>query len=86
MNPEDEMTTEEAGQRYLLARQSLLSRFGNEDAQREYDDACDVLLATFVDTMDDVTQAAKACNSYRLALICGIKKISKPRCMVVARS
>jgi len=71
----DDLTTEEAGHRYLLAhRRFLASPSTDEDALREYEDASDTLLATFVDTMGNISQAAKACLSYRRALIRSAKK------------
>lgn len=84
---EDEITTEEAGHRYLLAhRRFLASPSTDEDAVREYEDAGDVLLATFVDSMDNIAQADKACESYRRALIRSAKKkIQRPHYEVVGR-
>jgi hypothetical protein len=70
MCEEDEITTEEAGHRYVLAhRRFLASPSSDEDALREYKDAGDVLLATFVDTMQNTAQAAEAFESYRRALV-----------------
>jgi hypothetical protein len=76
----DEITTEEAGHRYLLAhRRFLASPSTDEDALREYEDAGDVLLATFVDSMQDTAQAAKAFESYRRALVRIAKNPEKSR-------
>lgn len=69
MSAEDEITTEEAGQRYLLAYRRFFASHSDEEALREYEDATDMLLATFVDTMGDVSLAAKACGSYCSALV-----------------
>ena len=66
----DEITTEQAGHRYLLARRRFLSSPpGDGDALREYKDAGDLLLGTFVDSMQDIAQAAKAFELYRRALV-----------------
>lgn len=71
----NEITTEEAGQRYLLARRRFLdSPSTDEDALRGYEDASDVLLATFVDSMASISQAAKACELYRRTLVRSTKK------------
>jgi hypothetical protein len=88
MNAEHEITTEEAGQRYLLARRRFLaSPSTDEDAFREYEDAGDVLLATFVDSMDNLAQAAKACESYRRALVrCTKKSDRSPVANAVGRT
>jgi hypothetical protein len=78
MCEEDEITTEEAGHRYLLAhRRFLASPSSDEDALREYEDAGDVLLATFVDSMQDTAQAAKACEAYRRALVRSAKNAER---------
>jgi hypothetical protein len=76
----DEITTEEAGHRYLRARQRFLaSPCTDEEALREYQDAGDVLLVTFVDTMQNTAQAAKAFESYRRALVRNAKESEKSR-------
>ena len=78
MCEEDEITTEQAGERYLLARRRFLgSPSSDEDALREYGDAGDVLLATFVDSMQDTAQAAKAFELYRRALVRSTKDSEK---------
>jgi hypothetical protein len=88
MGAERELTTEEAGQRYFLARSRFLSSPStDEDALREYEDAADVLLSTFVDSMDDIAQAAKACESYRRALIrSATKKVERQHYQVLGRT
>jgi hypothetical protein len=65
-----DMTTEEASQNYLLARRRFFSSPStDENALREYEDAGDLLMATFAESMGNVAQAAEACKAYRRALI-----------------
>ena len=87
MSAEDEITTEEAGQRYLLAyRRFLASHSSDEEAIREYEDAIEMLLATFVDTMEDISHAAKACGAYCGALVNTAENVKRPRAKAVART
>ena len=88
MSVEAEMTTEEASHRYLVARSRFLSSPStDEDALREYEDAAAVLLATFVDSMDDIAQGAKACESYRRALIrSATKRVERQHYQVLGRT
>jgi len=67
---EEHMTTEDAGQNFLLAyRRYWASPSTNQNALREYEVAGDVLLATFVDSMENIAHAAEACKAFRRALI-----------------
>ncbi len=78
MRRESEITTEEAGQNYLLARRRYwASPSSDEAALREYDSASDLLLATFADSMENVAHAAEACKAYRRVLVRSIKKCDK---------
>jgi len=87
MSTEGEMTTEEAGQRYLIAyRRFLASRSSDEEAIREYEDAIDMLLATFADGMGSVSQAATACGWYCSALVHSVENVKRPHAKVVART
>lgn len=65
-----EITTEEAGQNYLLARRRYwASPSTDENALREYEDASAALLETFAESIENVAQAAEACKAYRRALV-----------------
>ena len=87
MSPEAEMTTEEAGRRYLLAyRRFRASHSGDEEALREYEDAIDMLLATFADAMGNVSHAAEACGWYCSALVHSAENAKRPHAKVVART
>ena len=88
MCDEDEITTEEAGDRYLLARRRFLSSPpSDEDALREYKDAGDVLLGTFVDSMRETAQAAEAFELYRRALVRNAKDSDRsPAAKAVGRT
>ena len=87
MSAEDEMSTEEAGQRFLFAYRRLrASHSGDAEARREYDDAIDMLLATFADTMGNVPFAVRACGAYCNALVQSAEKFKRPRATVVART
>ena len=87
MSAEDEMSTEEAGQRFLFAYRRLrASHSGDAEASREYDDAIDMLLATFSDTMGNVSFAVRACGAYCSALDHCAEKIKRPRATAVART
>ena len=87
MSAEDELTTEEAGRRFLLAYRRLrAAHSGDAEALREYEDAIDMLLATFADSMGSVSHAATACRSYCSALVHIAKNIKRPHATVVART
>ena len=87
MSAEGEMTTEEAGQRYLFAyRRFRASHSGDEEALREYEDAIDMLLATFADTMGSVSHAATACGLYCSALVHSAENVKSPHAKAVART
>jgi len=87
MSAEDEMSTEEAGRRFLLAYRRLrAAHSGDAEALREYADASDMLLATFADTIGNVSFAATACRSYCSALVHIAKNIKRPHATVVART
>ena len=87
MSAEDEMSTEEAGRRFLLAYRRLrASHSGDAEARREYDDAIDMLLATFADAMGNVSHAAEACGSYCSALVHSAENVKRPHAKVVART
>jgi len=87
MSAEDEITTEEAGQRFLFAyRRFRTSHSGDEEALREYEDAIDMLLATFADAMGNVSHAAEACGSYCSALVRTAENVKRPHAKVVART
>ena len=87
MSAEDELTTEEAGRRFLLAYRRLrASHSSDTEARREYEDAIDMLLATFAETMGNVSHAATACGSYCSALVHIAKNIKRPHATVVART
>jgi hypothetical protein len=78
MRRESEITTEEAGKNYLLARRRYwASPSSDEAALREYDGASDLLLATFADSIQNVAHAVEACKAYRRALVRSIKKYEK---------
>ena len=79
MSADDEISTEEAGWRFLIAyRRFRASRSGDEEALREYEDAIEALLATFADTIGDVSHAAVACGSYCCALVHSDEHIKRP--------
>ena len=87
MSAEDEMSTEEAGRRFLLAYRRLrASHSSDAEARREYEDAIDMLLATFADTIGNVSFAATACRSYCSALVHIAKSVKRPHATVVART
>ena len=76
-----EITTEEAGQRYLLAyRRFLGSHSSDKEALREYEDAIAMLLATFVDTMGNVSLAATACGWYCSTLLSSAENVKEATC------
>jgi hypothetical protein len=84
---EDEITTEEAGQRFLFAyRRFRASHRGDEEALREYEDAIAMLLATFADGMGNVSHAAMACGGYCCALVDSAENVKRPRAKAVART
>ena len=83
----DEITTEEAGWGFLLAYRRLrASHSGDAEALREYADASDMLLATFADSMGNVSHAATACGSYCSALVHSAENVKGPYAKVVARA
>ena len=83
----DEITTEEAGLGFLLAYRRLrASHAGDAEALREYADASDMLLATFADSMGNISHAAAACGSYCSALVHCTENIKRPHAKVVARA
>ena len=87
MSAEDELTTEEAGRRFLVAYRRLrASHSGDAEALREYEDAIDMLLATFADTMGSVSHAAEACGSYCSALVHSAENVKSPHAKAVART
>ena len=70
MIAEDEMSTEEAGRRFLLVyRRFRASHPGDGQVLREYEEAIGTLLVTFADTIGNVSHAATACRSYCSALV-----------------
>jgi len=86
MSPEDEMTTEAAGRRFLLAYRRLrAAHSGDAEAVREYEDAIDMLLATFADSMGSVSHAATACGWYCSVLVHSAENAKRPHAKVVAR-
>ena len=87
MSAEDEMTTEEAGQRFIFAYRRLrASHSGDEEALREYEDAIAMLLATFADAMGNVSHAAEACGWYCSALVHSAENAKRPHAKAVART
>jgi len=87
MSPEDEMSTEEAGRRFLLAYRRLrASHSGDAEARREYEDAIDMLLATFADSIGNVSFSVRACGAYCSALVHSVENVKRPHAKVVART
>jgi hypothetical protein len=74
MSRDGEISSEEAGQNYLLAHRRFFSPPStDENALREYEDASTALLATFAESIEKVTQAAEACKAYRCAPVRSVK-------------
>ena len=87
MSAEDELTTEEAGRRFLLAYRRLrASHSSDAEARREYEDAIDMLLATFADSMGSVSHAATACGWYCSVLVHSAENAKRPHAKAVART
>ena len=87
MSAEDEMSTEEAGERFLFAYGRLrASHSSDAEARREYEDASDMLLATFAETIGNVSHAAAACGSYCSALVHSAENVKRPHAKAVAKT
>ncbi len=87
MSAEDEMSTEEAGRRFLLAYRRLrAAHSGDTETLREYEDALNILLATFADTIGNVSLSATACSAYCCALVHSAENVKRSHAKVVARA
>ena len=63
-----DITTEEAGQNYALARRKYwASPSTDEGALRGFEDAGDLLMAAFAESTGNLAQPAKAYKAYHLA-------------------
>ncbi len=87
MSAEGEMSTEDAGRMFLLAcRRLRASHSGDAESLREYEDASAMLLATFADTIGNVSFSARACGAYCSALVHSVENLKKPHATVVGRT